>query len=216
MSEDEEKSVWPTVEMRTTGYIDPIYGEKKTLSENAPEKFVIGDGIKDIAFTAEKEQWEDFRATVNNTPFVFEPPPLRKPIHGNTSALTSKEANQLNTPPTMSSIEYSEALTSRVMPRGPPRVITMTKDGLPIHKGDDPNLLNLRGHYLTAAQYNQPTCPQTTCRTIAKEIAYRESSVREMKIIACQECFPEMGQWTINEQDVHRKESVCGNYRGPA
>lgn len=45
-------------------------------------------------------------------------------------------------------------------------------------------------------------------------MAWREASMREIKVIACQECFPGMGQWTIEERDFVGKDPVCGNCRG--
>ncbi|KAE9970167.1 hypothetical protein EG328_006464 [Venturia inaequalis] len=212
-SEDGEEAVWPTSEMRTTGYTDPNYNEKGTIFFDAPKKLVIGDGgIKDVAFTAEKEEWEDFRNTVDQTPFVFEPPPLRKPIYKHDSALSSNQATRPNKPPIESSRIQSEALTSRIMPRGLPRVIGMTKQGHPIHEGEDMNNnddddVKRGGNYLTAAQYNRFTRPQTAGLTIANAVAWREAPVTEIKVLACQECFPGMGQWTV-------EEAVCGNCRG--
>lgn len=142
-SDDSEKGVWPTKEMRTTGY-DKDYDGKYTISGDASKKLMIGDGVKDVAVTAEKEAWDTFRTTVDSTPFVFEPPPLKKIIYGNGSALTTKEAIALNKPPTEKLTEHTKALTSRIMSRGLPRVIGMAKEGLPIHEGEDPDSVKLR------------------------------------------------------------------------
>lgn len=159
--------------MRTAGY-DKDYNEKYTIkytiSGDASKKLMIDDGVKDVAVTAEKKAWDTFRTTVDNTPFVFEPPPLRKTIYGNGSALTTKEAIVLNKPPTEESAQNTEALTSHIMPRGLPLVIGMTKGVFPIHEGEDPDSVKLRGNCLTAAQYNQMTHQQTAGRTIAKEV----------------------------------------------
>ncbi|QDS70429.1 hypothetical protein FKW77_009657 [Venturia effusa] len=181
-SDDNEEAVWPTKEMRTTGY-DKHYDAKYTISGDAAKRTVIGDGVNDVAYTAEKEAWDDYRTTA--------------------------EDRALNKPPSAkSSAEHGEALSSRIMPCGLPRVIGMTGEGEPIHEGEDINKIKIKGNHLTAAQYNRFMRPQIAGRTIAKAVAYRKA-VTEIKVIACQECFPGMGQWTVDGDDP-----FCGNCRG--
>lgn len=208
-SDDSEEAVWPTLAMRTTGYIDPRFVEKSAIPEKASRKLKLGDGVKDIASTVKKEEWDDFRTTAGNTPFVFNPLPLRNNTSGNGAALTSKKAIRLNKPPTKST-EYGAVPTSRITSRGLPRVISMTKSGQPIHEGEDPDRVKPRGNYLTAAQYNQMTRPQTTNLTIADKVAPSEGSMKEIKVIGCQKCFPGVGHWTVEERDLSGKDPVCG------